>query len=52
MKYIRKIPYIISVVLVIWLSISYLEVIAQNAKANPSYSEANFFCLVADQYQK
>lgn len=40
---IKRIAVIITIIFVVWLAISYGEILAKNVDANPHYSKLNFF---------
>lgn len=47
-KLISKGIAILSVVLVIWLFLSYVEIVTKNLKENPTYNENNLIIVIID----
>jgi hypothetical protein len=42
----KKILHILAVVLVVWMALSYINIICHNAEPNPTYWAWNFFTLI------
>ena len=45
-KRIEGVLIVLGIVLLLWVSVSYAEILTKNTKENPTYSEANFFKVV------
>lgn len=41
----KKIFYVICIVLLLWVAVSFCDVVADNSKPNPVHSNYNFFML-------
>lgn len=47
-KLVNKMTTIITIVLVVWLGLSYMEIIAKNTRVNPVYNKGNVFIMLVE----
>lgn len=51
----KKIKYLIIAIIllfVVWVTISYIDIISDNYSPNPDHSKYNLFTIVTDNYNK
>lgn len=48
MKIIKTVMLVISITLILWLFVSWVEITSKNLKPNPTYSEWNAFVLISE----
>lgn len=51
-KFIEKFVAVLSALFILWLFLSWAEVVAKNMKPNPTYSEYNAFVLFVENSEQ
>lgn len=47
-KLLSKIPALVAVLLVVWIGLSWVDVVADNNTLSPAHSALNFFVLISE----
>ena len=52
MKFLSKIITIISVLFLLWSTVSYIEILCKHGQSNPQYSSINLWTIAIEEVQK